>query len=83
MPRKANCRGNAPQESFYGHMKDGLDIPGLRTFEEVLPEISSWTGCCNNGRCQWDLAKLSPRERHKHLETGVYPLVMPKPEEQA
>lgn len=26
MSRKANCWDNAPQESFYGHMKDEIDI---------------------------------------------------------
>lgn len=26
MSRRANCLDNAPQESFYGHMNDEIDI---------------------------------------------------------
>lgn len=35
MSRKANCWDNAPQESFFGHMKDEIDISQCTTFEEV------------------------------------------------
>ena len=33
MSRKANCWDNAPQESFFGHMKDEIDLKGCETFE--------------------------------------------------
>ena len=28
----------------------------------------------NNDRYQWDLAKLSPNEYFKYIETGEYPI---------
>ena len=40
MSRRANCRDNAPQESFYGHMKDEIDISWCTTFEDILSVIS-------------------------------------------
>lgn len=78
MSRRANCWDNAPQESFYGHMKDELDISECLTFNEIHRAISDWAGYYNNDRYQWDLAKLSPREYHKYLVSGEYPLTIPK-----
>ena len=78
MSRKANCWDNAPQESFYGHMKDDIDISQCLTFEEIHQVISDWADYYNNDRYQWDLARLSPREYYKYLTTGVYPLTIPK-----
>lgn len=78
MSRKANCWDNAPQESFYGHMKDEIDISGCTTFEEIHRAISNWTDYYNNDRYQWDLARLSPKEYYEYLVTGEYPLSIPK-----
>lgn len=78
MSRRANCWDNAPQESFYGHMKDELDISQCLTFDEIYQVISDWTNYYNNDRYQWDLARLSPREYYKYLISGVYPLTIPK-----
>lgn len=78
MSRKANCWDNAPQESFFGHMKDEIDITGCTTFYEIEEAIISWTSYYNNERYQWDLAKLAPTEYYQYLLTGVYPLVIPK-----
>ena len=78
MSRLANCWDNAPQESFYGHMKDELDISGCATFDDIHRAISDWTDYYNNDRYQWDLAKLSPKEYYKYLVTGMYPLAIPK-----
>ena len=79
MSRKANCWDNAPQESFFGHMKDEIDISQCTTFNGIRRVIADWTDYYNNDRYQWDLAKLSPREYYDYRVTGVYPLVMPKP----
>lgn len=38
MPRRANCRDNAPQESFFGHMKDEID--GKRLKRRCLVETA-------------------------------------------
>jgi transposase InsO family protein len=78
MSRRANCWDNAPQESFYGHMKDEIDISGCTTFDEIQQVISHWAGYYNNERYQWDLARLSPKEYYKYLVTGAYPLTIPK-----
>jgi len=79
MSRRANCWDNAPQESFYGHMKDDIDITECETFDEIYQVINDWVDYYNNERYQWDLAKLSPKEYHEYIKTGIYPLEIPKP----
>lgn len=74
MSRKGNCWDNAPQESFYGHMKDSIDISGCRSFVEVKAIIDDYMDYYNNDRYQWDLAKLSPVEFYKYITTGEYPI---------
>ena len=71
MSRKGNCWDNAPQESFFGHMKDEIDLSNCKTFGEVKKIIDDWMDYYNNERYQWNLAKLSPNEYYK---TGIYPL---------
>ena len=78
MSRKANCWDNAPQESFYGHMKDEMDISWCAKFDEVKGVIADWIDYYNNDRYQWDLARLAPREYYKYRITGEYPLTIPK-----
>ena len=78
MSRRANCWDNAPQESFYGHMKDEIDISWCGTFDEIHQVISDWTDYYNSERYQWDLARLAPKEYYKYLVTGEYPLKIPK-----
>ncbi len=36
MSRKGNCRDNAPQESFFGHMKDLIDLTDNLSFGEAI-----------------------------------------------
>lgn len=79
MSRKANCWDNAPQESFFGHMKDEIDITLCKTYDDILHVISEWTDYYNNDRYQWDLARLSPVQYFQYTLTGVYPLSIPKP----
>ena len=74
MSRKGNCWDNAPQESFFGHMKDEIDISNCKTFEEVKKTIDDWMDYYNNERYQWNLAKLSPNEYYEYIKTGIYPL---------
>ena len=78
MSRKANCWDNAPQESFFGHMKDQIDITWCATYDEIQQVISDWTSYYNHERYQWDLAKLAPTEYNHYLITGEYPLTIPK-----
>lgn len=78
MSRKGNCWDNAPQESFFGHMKDEIDVSNCKTFDEVKTIIDDWLDYYNNERYQWDLAKLSPVEYYKYITTGDYPLKVGK-----
>lgn len=74
MSRKGNCWDNAPQESFFGHMKDEIDVSGCTKYREVKTIIEDWIDYYNNERYQWQLAKLSPNEYYRYITTGIYPL---------
>ncbi len=76
MSRRGNCWDNAPQESFFGHMKDEIadEIAKCKSFEMVKARVEDWIDYYNTDRYQWDLYKLSPKEFHEYIETGVYPL---------
>ena len=79
MSRKGNCWDNAPQESFYDHMKDHIKmkLAESREFIEVKEIVDDYMNYYNNYRYQWDLAKLAPAEFYKFFVTGVYPLDIP------
>lgn len=74
MSRKGNCWDNAPQESFFGHMKDEVDLSGSKDFPDAKAAIDDWIDYYNNDRYQWQLAKLSPNEYYTYIMTGDYPL---------
>ena len=76
MSRRGNCWDNAPQESFFGHMKDeiGTRIKTATSFGEVKNIIDDWMDYYNKDRYQWQLAKLSPNEYYNYLISGDYPL---------
>lgn len=77
MSRRGNCWDNAPQESFFGHMKDeiGAKISSCTSFEEAKTVVDDWIDYYNNDRGQWELAKLTPNEYYEYCLTGVYPLL--------
>jgi len=79
MSRKGNCWDNAPQESFFGHMKDEIDLNGCTEFKEAKAKIDDWMNYYNNDRYQWQLAKLSPNEYYEYVTTGKYPLPVWEP----
>lgn len=76
MSRKGNCWDNAPQESFFGHMKDEVRdvVSCCCSFDSVKEIIDDQMDYYNNDRYQWELLKLSPREYYSYLVTGIYPL---------
>ncbi|CUX17466.1 Integrase core domain protein [Clostridium sp. C105KSO13] len=76
MSRRGNCWDNAPQESFFGHMKDEIDLSMCRDFSDVKYKIDDWIDYYNNDRYQWQLAKLSPNEFYQFITTGNYPLAI-------
>ena len=55
MSRKGNCWDNAPQESFFGHMKDEINISSCNTFSEVKTVIDDYMDYYNTERYQWTL----------------------------
>lgn len=75
MSRRGNCWDNAPQESFFGHMKDELYISSAtwKTFDEVKMKIDDWMDYYNNDRYQIGLNKMSPNEYYDYITTGIYP----------
>ena len=76
MSRKGNCWDNAPQESFFGHMKDEIRtlVFEANSIEVVRFIIDDWMDYYNNERYQWDLMKLSPSEYNLLVTTGFDPL---------
>lgn len=77
MSRRGNCWDNAPQESFFGHMKDEImdKIAACKSFNEAKAIIDDYMDYYNNDRGQWQLAKLSPNEYYNYCTTGLYPLI--------
>jgi len=74
MSRRGNCWDNAPQESFFGHMKDEIHIEDCTSFELLKAEADNYMDYYNNERYQWGLAKLSPNQYAEYLRTGEYPI---------
>lgn len=76
MSAKAQCWDNAPQESFFGHMKDHIikKLKLCNSFNEVKLLIDDYIDYYNNERYQWNLAKLSPTEYYKYITTHIYPI---------
>lgn len=78
MSRRGNCWDNAPQESFFGHMKAELGIKRKKwvTFESAQLDIDDWMDYYNNDRYKTGLGKLSPNEFYEYITTGKYPATM-------
>lgn len=67
MSRRGNCWDNAPQESFFGHLKDETNIIECDTFEDLTEEIDDYIDYHNNYRAQWNLKKMTPVQYRNHL----------------
>jgi len=67
MSRRGNCWDNAPQESFFGHMKDEIDLKSCTTLKNVKMMIDKYITYYNNYRYQWDLKKTTPVQYRNHL----------------
>lgn len=76
MSRRGNCWDNAPQESFFGRMKDLVKekLSVVTEFNEVKDIIDDYMDYYNNDKYQWGLCKLSPNEYYQFIATGEYPL---------
>ncbi|KKB36016.1 Mobile element protein [Bacillus thermotolerans] len=60
MSRRGNCWDNAPQESFFGHLKDEASIKACTTLDELKKEIKQYMIYYNHYRYQWNLKKMTP-----------------------
>lgn len=83
MSRRGNCWDNAPQESFFGHMKDEIKkyMKSRESFEEVKALIDDWIDYYNNDRYQTNLHMMSPNEYYKYYTTGILPDGVPEPKQ--
>ena len=70
MSPKGNCWDNAPQESFFGYLKDGINLKEQMTLEELSKEIDDYIYYYNRYRHQWNLKKMIPVEYRNHLLTA-------------
>lgn len=50
MSIRGNCWDNAPQESFFDHMKDELNLDKCSTFDDAKEEIKAYIDYYNNDR---------------------------------
>lgn len=67
MSRRGNCWDNAPQESFFGHLKDSVKTKSCKTFKELKSKIDNYIKYYNNYRYQWELKKMTPVQYRNHL----------------
>jgi len=67
MSRRGNCWDNAPQESFFGHLKDEASITVCKTLDELNREIKQYMIYYNHYRYQWNLKKMTPVQYRDHL----------------
>ena len=67
MSRRGNCWDNAPQESFFGHLKDEVSLKTCITLDEVKREIKSYMTYYNHYRYQWNLKRMTPVQYRDHL----------------
>jgi len=67
MSRRGNCWDNAPMESFFGHLKDDVDIQSCTTLNELKSKIKHYITYYNNYRYQWNLKKMTPIQYRNHL----------------
>ena len=81
MSRKGNCWDNAPQESFFGRMKDHIrnKLEECSEFGQVSYIVDNYMNYYNKEKYQWELAKLSPDEFYEFCTTGEYPLKIENP----
>lgn len=75
MSRRGNCWDNAPQESFFGHMKDEIKpyISSWETIADVKERLDDWIDYYNKDRYQTILKGMSPNEYYKYIKTNKLP----------
>ena len=74
MSRRGNCWDNAPQESFFGHMKDEIKPYSKQwnSIEDLQARIDDWMDYYNNDRFQAGLNMLTPNEFYELVRKEKY-----------
>ena len=67
MSRRGNCWDNAPQESFFGHLKDHVDNRACPSLIQLQSEIDRYIKYYNHHRYQWGRQKMTPIQFRNHL----------------
>lgn len=67
MSRRGNCWDNAPQESFFGHLKDEIAYQSCNSLEELQRIVDDYIKYYNEERGQWNLKKLPPLKYREQL----------------
>jgi transposase InsO family protein len=62
MSRRGNCLDNAPIESFFGHLKDEIELSDCKNQREAIQTIERYIHKYNNERPQWALNRKTPAE---------------------
>lgn len=71
MSRRGNCYDNAPIESFFGHLKDMLNLKSCRSYEDLEEEVEKTMEYYNNERPQLALNKKPP-VMYRGLLSGLF-----------
>lgn len=67
MSRRGNCLDNAPIESFFGILKDHLELKGCKNIRDIKKEVTKKINFYNHRRPQLGLKKMPPSEYRRHL----------------
>lgn len=67
MSRRGNCLDNAPVESFFGYIKDHLELKECDSFKKLEKMVTREIDYYNNVRPQWDLREMPPAKFRRHL----------------
>lgn len=69
MSRKGNCLDNAPIESFFGTIKDLLDLEECKNFKDLEKEVTRKIKYYNQKRPQYGLKKMPPIEYRRQFHS--------------
>ncbi len=72
MSRRGNCLDNAPIESFFGHMKDELDLSECKDYLSVKKKVKQYMFYYNHERPQWGLKQKTPAEYRGLVEGSPF-----------
>lgn len=68
MSRRGNCLDNAPIESFFGHLKDEIELKNCMKYPDLISRVRHYIDYYNNYRPQWGLKRRTPAECRRSLK---------------